>query len=71
MNSCMDEATNQGYNYVGIGGPHRKGETEGNDETRRCLAFHDLESAQMKGTSNKCDNLLLLNNKHICSSSFE
>lgn len=55
MNSCMDEATNQGYTYVGIGGPHRKGETEGNDETRRCLAFNDLNSAQMKGTSNKCD----------------
>lgn len=56
MNSCMDEATNQGYKYVGIGGPHRDSTEKDNDQTRRCLAFNDLKSAQMKGPSNKCDN---------------
>lgn len=56
MNSCIDEATNQGYKYVGIGGPHRVGEIEENDQIRRCLVFNDLTAAKMNGTSTKCDN---------------
>jgi hypothetical protein len=56
MHSCIDEATKQGYKYVGIGGPHRDSTNKDNDQTRRCLVFNDLNSAQMKGKSNTCNN---------------
>ena len=45
---CIDNVTSQGGMYVGYGGGAR------GDNIKRCLAFDDLKSAQMKGTSKSC-----------------
>jgi hypothetical protein len=47
---CTDNATQQGATYFGFGGPAR------GDQIKHCLVFDDLTSAQMKGTSKRCNN---------------
>jgi len=54
QNDCIDEATNQGYNYVGLaGGPERT--INGTTMIKRCLGFNDLESGQLNGVSTNCN----------------
>jgi hypothetical protein len=49
IDQCMDTATDQSANYVGYGGGVR------GSNIKRCLVFSDLNSAQMKGLSTKCN----------------
>jgi len=54
QNDCIDEATTQGYNYVGLaGGPTRT--IDGTAMVKRCLGFNDLESGQINGVSTNCN----------------
>jgi len=47
---CQDLATDKGYQYFGVGGNNR------GDNVKKCFGYNDLNVAQEKGLSQKCNN---------------